>query len=584
MAETRSPKVSSIQMNKKDPMRNLTITIQGYSGIFNTQPPDMIPDNATQEITNFLPIGQGFVRKIKAPQLLVTLPNTPIIMVNDVINGNLVMFVILADGSAGTVSNGTYTQVASAGTFSTTASNIQITNWQNQFFLIIDANKGYFAFAPNYTPSIVAWSANTAYAVGQIVANGSYYYWCITAGTSGSSAPSWTTTPGTIVKDNTVVWVCFSVSNGLLTLNPTLTSSSIIVYQGRVFISQNRNIQYSAPLSFIDWTSTNGGGTFSIASPNLKQKIVKLVAYMNNIYVIGDHAVIAITGTTITNDPSQWFIMEIFNTTGSIYPNSVINFNNVIYLVNEYGMWEIASSQSQKVDYPIDITQFSFTQQQSDIAMINNLNFWLIPINKYSQLYYQSYNMILAYCIDLQQFFYIDLGMNVNGIYATRSITDHNIYIISGNGIYQFNAGSSNLMASITSKVFDFGYAYVYKVFRYISYNLMVLSGTPNISLSAIVNSPTQTSSTVNSTPVTQFNLISPLLVYSPNISTPIPIKTSLSTPLYIMPSAITYSFFPVFYLNSGGTSIAFRLVDNSNSVFEILQTYIKGNIGRTFV
>jgi hypothetical protein len=308
-------------------MKGLTITIQGYSGINNTQPPDLIPDNAVQDIYNFLPIGNGTVRKLQPPSLVATLPYNPIVMINDVLNGSLVMFVILADGSAGTISGGTYSQVAPANTFSTVASYIQITNWQNQVFLIIDNIKGYFSYSP---------------------------------------------------------------SSGLTLINSGIKGNTIIVYQGRVFIGGGRNIQYSAPTSYTDFTTTNGGGTFMISSPNLKQQIIKLIAYMNNIYVVGDHAVIAITGTTINNDPSLWYIQEIFNTTGSIYPNSVINFNNTIYLVNEYGIYQIVSSQSQKIDYMVDITKFSWTSGQADLAQINNLNFYLLPIQKYSILYSQN--------------------------------------------------------------------------------------------------------------------------------------------------------------------------------------------------
>jgi len=53
------------------------------------------------------------------------------------------------------------------------------------------------------------WIANTAYTVGQAVkpavANG-YIYVCTTAGNSGGTAPTWSTTAGNTVNDGTVVW------------------------------------------------------------------------------------------------------------------------------------------------------------------------------------------------------------------------------------------------------------------------------------------------------------------------------------------------------------------------------------------
>jgi len=57
----------------------------------------------------------------------------------------------------------------------------------------------------------VNWAAATAYQVGRIrrptVANG-YIYQCIIAGTSGGSEPTWPTTVGAVVADNTATWVC----------------------------------------------------------------------------------------------------------------------------------------------------------------------------------------------------------------------------------------------------------------------------------------------------------------------------------------------------------------------------------------
>jgi len=54
-----------------------------------------------------------------------------------------------------------------------------------------------------------AWGATTAYDVGDLVRPGSangYIYRCIIAGTSGGSEPTWTTTVGRDLTDNTATW------------------------------------------------------------------------------------------------------------------------------------------------------------------------------------------------------------------------------------------------------------------------------------------------------------------------------------------------------------------------------------------
>jgi len=61
----------------------------------------------------------------------------------------------------------------------------------------------------------IAWTASHTYALGDIAiptTNNGFWYECTTAGTSGTTEPTWPTTEGLTVTDNTVVWTCRSSS------------------------------------------------------------------------------------------------------------------------------------------------------------------------------------------------------------------------------------------------------------------------------------------------------------------------------------------------------------------------------------
>jgi len=66
---------------------------------------------------------------------------------------------------------------------------------------------------PLQTRITSTWAASKAYSLGDFVVpstvNG-YIYECTTAGTSGTAEPTWPTTAGTTVTDNTAVWTCRS--------------------------------------------------------------------------------------------------------------------------------------------------------------------------------------------------------------------------------------------------------------------------------------------------------------------------------------------------------------------------------------
>src|SRR5207249_622842 len=66
----------------------------------------------------------------------------------------------------------------------------------------------------NYTPEKDPWKASTQYAIGDVVhptADSKFFFRCTTAGTSGSSEPTWdSTAENNATADGSVVWT-FSV-------------------------------------------------------------------------------------------------------------------------------------------------------------------------------------------------------------------------------------------------------------------------------------------------------------------------------------------------------------------------------------
>lgn len=61
------------------------------------------------------------------------------------------------------------------------------------------------------TDALTDWVAQTAYALDAVcepVGGNGWLYQCITAGTSGASAPRWLTVAGSSTTDGTVVWRC----------------------------------------------------------------------------------------------------------------------------------------------------------------------------------------------------------------------------------------------------------------------------------------------------------------------------------------------------------------------------------------
>lgn len=126
--------------------------------------------------------------------------------------------------------------------------------------------------AVTYVPdeSAPAWAASTAYQLGDIVrptvAN-AHVYICVAAGTSGGAEPSWSTTTGANVADNTVTWL--EIGRGYVKLDGddvTWASSTITARYAVGYYSTG--VATTSPLVFyVDFGSdqSSSNGNFTVA-------------------------------------------------------------------------------------------------------------------------------------------------------------------------------------------------------------------------------------------------------------------------------------------------------------------------------
>ncbi|HED38149.1 MAG TPA: hypothetical protein ENI76_07890 [Ignavibacteria bacterium] len=275
--------------------------------------------------------------------------------------------------------------------------------------------------------------------------------------------------------------------------------------------------------------------------------------------------------------------MEIFNSLGASNKFSVINYNNTIYLKNEYGMWLISSTQSEKLDYKLNSIGLTYPNLPATICQINNLNFYLQIINGFSVIKGEYTNMILAYCIDLGQFYYLDFGFNIQGVYATVSETDHSIYAWDDTGnLYKLFEGTDTVSIYLHSKYFDFDFDFVDKTIEKCAISLVMRSGAAQLEVSGRtlslngfdeVNRPAQTVSSGGS-----FTLFSPTYPTAPIAFTnSYGVAIALANPLVTIGAGL-------YYICIGGTLLSLIIQDTSASVYDISSIFLRGQIGRELI
>ena len=370
--------------------RNFQYTIPALAGINETLSPFSLRDEELVTCVNFLPTSFGNLKKITAPLKVFSTQHPIIKMVTHPLNGQYYCLIFLADGSlwmSTNQDNTSFIQKAGAGTFSTDPALIDFCVWQNQRIYIVDKQKGYFRF-----------------------------------------------------------------QNGQLTqVTSALKGNTILVWQGRVFIGNESIVQYSVALEPENFTGS-GSGYFDLVQsfPALKLRVKKLLNYIDNLLILGDNAILILTGTTISNDPSQWYLTQVSDAIGVRSNNLVCFYNNEFWLQNEKGIYKGVPTSLDKFDYKIDTSKLTFLNRQTGICQINNLIFYPILVRKISPIDKQERDIILFWAEHLNEFYYVDLGFNVWGIYWSNiEGYENQIYVLGQDGLYKWEKNPENPISCI---------------------------------------------------------------------------------------------------------------------------------------
>jgi hypothetical protein len=162
----------------------------------------------------------------------------------------------------------------------------------------------------------------------------------------GTSVAQWNNTNALII-DSTGYYQWSGTGNmAAVTGSGAPTSgNAIAVYQNRVWIAQGRVLYYSAPGSFTDFTTADGGGSSSLIDPTLRSGVTALFAANGYLYVWGTSSINAISDLYIptgASPPTPNFTnLNISAVVGTDQPYSIQTYGRLILFANRYGVWRL---------------------------------------------------------------------------------------------------------------------------------------------------------------------------------------------------------------------------------------------------
>ena len=329
-------------------------------------------------LDNAMPIGFGNIKIINAKDTVanvafssgvVSLHSVSINLAN--VNSDLIV-AMLDNGAAQYVNltaGNTLGNIANASTFSN--SGVQVTQWKNERVLFIDPVKGYknwdgtnltsvgsilsvnitaggsgYTSAPNVAISASQETGGINAAATATISNGA-----VTSITLTESGTGYTDLPNV-----TVTITGGGGSNATATATGfSQVGQAIATFSGRVWISDNRTVYYSAADSFNDFGSISAGNIILVDS-TLHGNITQLVSANNFLYVFGsdsinvfsDVRVSALTGETLFSNTN------ISASIGSNLKFAIFPYFRSILFMNRYGMYALVGSTTSKISDSLD--------------------------------------------------------------------------------------------------------------------------------------------------------------------------------------------------------------------------------------
>ena len=424
-------------------------------------------------LDNAMPVGFGNMRIVAAKDAVanvsfagevvslhsvsINLANTSSDLIVAMLDNGGCQYVNLTSGN-------TLGNIAAASTFSN--SGVQVTQWKNERVLFIDPVKGY-----------KDWDGTNLVSVGSILSAS------VTAGGSGyTSAPNVAisatqetggvnatatatisngavtsvtiTNPGTGYTNVANVTVTITGGGGSnATANVSLFSQvgqAIATFSGRVWISDNRTVYYSAADSYNDFGSVSAGN-ITLTDSTLHGNIIQLVSANNFLYVFGDDSinvfsdvrVSATTGVTLFSNTN------ISASIGSDLKFAIFPYFRSILFMNRYGCYALVGSTTSKISDALDgvFPSIDFTYPVSGGQVLLN-NILCAAFNFRTNYYSGTPRYVQAVFFD-KKWFFTTQDQALKFMVSSPVAGLINAYGTTGTNFHKLYANSSASIASV---------------------------------------------------------------------------------------------------------------------------------------
>lgn len=141
-------------------------------------------------------------------------------------------------------------------------------------------------------------------------------------------------------------------------IDATKTGTTLAVFAGRVWIANNRTVQFTAPNTFNNFNIQEAAGSFVMTDSNFIGPIYKLLTALDVLWIFGESAINQLSNVTVLQNTTTTTFsnINISSSVGTTFPQSVIAFLRQIEFATKYGIIQQIGVTPQRISEKIDGT------------------------------------------------------------------------------------------------------------------------------------------------------------------------------------------------------------------------------------
>jgi len=364
-----------------------------------------------------------------------------------VLTGNIVSGIVLTNPGTGYTSSPTITLSGGTGTGASAVASY-ITFRTGTVSATVQSG------GSNYTSANITFSGgggDNSAAATAIISNGSIINVIMTnVGNNYTSAPT-----VTITGDGANACVTTQIQSNVVT--------DVATYSGRVWVSQGRQVVYSAATNFNDFISPSAGSVF-ITDSTLHGNILAMLSANNFLYIYGDDSINVFSDVLVNSTGTTSFTnTNISASIGSRRPFSIFPYYRYVMFQNDYGVYGLIGSTTVKLSDALDgiYPLIDFTKPISaGQVIINNIlcaafNFYCNNLVVGGSRWIQAVFFDKKWFITSQGTINPVAGSPVGGILKLFGVSGKNLYTMYQNATAPVNSTVQTALWLLTDPIRD---------------------------------------------------------------------------------------------------------------------------------